>query len=115
MIILKLGQDLLHYGLTEKNGLGTYPELLAILSDGSHLAVIQIDDLPMATHKRCLLLLKIFRIDARYVFLLLCHCLPAWNKTGDFLFFGLKGKHFLNIICTFVTIMIIFGNIFVRI
>ena len=64
MIILKLGQDLLHYGLAEKNGLGTYPELLAILSDGSHLAVIQIDDLPVTADKGSLLLLEIFRIYA---------------------------------------------------
>ena len=64
MIVFQLRQNLLHNRLTEKNGLGTYPELFAIKIDGSHLAVIQINDLPVATYKRRFLLLQILRIDA---------------------------------------------------
>lgn len=63
MIIIQLGQYLFHDCFTEKHRLGPYAELLAVLPDRRHLAVIQIDDLPMLTHKGLLLLLEIFRID----------------------------------------------------
>ena len=56
MIILKLGQDLLHYGLAEENSLSPYPEFVAILTYCSHLTVIQINDLPVPADKRCFLL-----------------------------------------------------------
>ena len=62
MIIVKFRQDLLHYSLTEKYGLRTHTELVTILLDGSHLTIIQIDDLPMLAYKRCLLFLEILRI-----------------------------------------------------
>ena len=64
MIVLKFRKHLLHYGLAEKHWLGPHPELLALLGDGRHFAVIQIDDLPVSAHKRCLLLLQIFRIHS---------------------------------------------------
>ena len=62
MIIVKFRQDLLHYSFAEKYGLRTHTELVTILLNGSHLAIIQIDDLPMLAYKRCLLLLEILRI-----------------------------------------------------
>ena len=62
MIIVKFRQDLLHYSFAEKYGLRTHTELVTILLDGSHLTIIQIDDLPMLAYKRCLLLLEILRI-----------------------------------------------------
>ena len=71
MIVIQFLQNLLHYSFAEQHGLCPYTEFLAILSDCSHLAVIQIYDLSMATHKRLLLFLEIFRIDRhRYPFLL---------------------------------------------
>ena len=63
MIIFKFRQHLFHYGLAEKNRLRPYPELVAILTYCSHLAVIQINDLPMSSDKGCLLLLQIFGVD----------------------------------------------------
>ena len=62
MIIVKFRQDLLHYSFTEKYGLRTHTELVTILLNGSHLTIIQIDDLPMLAYKRCLLFLEILRI-----------------------------------------------------
>ena len=73
MIVIKLREHLLHYGLPEKSCLGTYPELVTILIDGSHLAVIQIDDLSVATHQRLLLLLQVFRIDSCLILFLFSH------------------------------------------
>ncbi len=65
MVIVKFRQNLFHYGFTEEHGLRTHTEFVAILSYGSHLAVIQIDDLPVPAHKSLLLLLHIFRINSR--------------------------------------------------
>ncbi len=65
MVIVKFRQNLLHNGLAEKHSLRTHTELVAILSYGSHLAVIQIDYLPVPAHKSRLLLLHIFRINPR--------------------------------------------------
>ena len=62
MIIVKFRQDLLHYSFAEKYGLRAHTKLVTILLNGSHLTVIQIDDLPMLAYKRCLLLLEILRI-----------------------------------------------------
>ena len=74
MVIVQFRQDLLHYGLSVKHSLGTYPELFTITVNGSQLTVIQVDDLSMLAHERFLLLLKIFRIHShRCLFLLLCH------------------------------------------
>ena len=73
MIVIKLREHLLHYGLPEKSRLGTHPELVTILPYGSHLAVIQIDDLSVATHQRLLLLLQVFRIDSSLILLLFSH------------------------------------------
>ena len=74
MIIVKFRQDLLHYSFAEKHSLRTDTELVTILLNGSHLTIIQIDDLPMSAHKGFLLLLQIFGIYAlRCLFLLLCH------------------------------------------
>ena len=64
MIVIKLREHLLHYGLPEKSCLCTYPELVTILTNGSHLAVIQIDHLPVTTHKGFLLLLQVLRVYA---------------------------------------------------
>lgn len=74
MVIVKFRQDFLHYSLAEKHSLRTYTKLVTILLNGSHLTVIQIDNLSMFAYKSCLLLLKILRIytyDA--VFLLFSH------------------------------------------
>ena len=73
MIVIKLREHLLHYGLPEKSCLCTYPELVTILTNGSHLAVIQIDDLSVATHQRLLLLLQVFRVDSCLILLLFSH------------------------------------------
>ena len=74
MIVIQFGQDLFHYCLTEKHCLSPYAELVTILSDRSHLTIIQIDDLPVLTHKSFLLLLQIFGIHPRRrSFLLFCH------------------------------------------
>ena len=64
MIVIKFRKDLFHDGFSEKDCLGSYTKPLTILPYGCHFAVIQIDDLPVATHKRLLLLLEIFRINA---------------------------------------------------
>ena len=74
MIIVKFRQDLLHYSFAEKHSLRTDTELVTVLAYGCHLAVIQIDDLPVTPHKRLLLLLEVLRINARRgSFLRLCH------------------------------------------
>ena len=62
MIIVKFRQDLLHYSFAEKHSLRTDTELVTILLNGSHLTIIQIDDLPVPAHKSLFLLLQIFRI-----------------------------------------------------
>ena len=64
MIVIKFRKDLFHDSLPEKDCLGTDTEPFTILLYGCHFTVIQIDDLPVATHQRLLLLLEIFRIDA---------------------------------------------------
>lgn len=64
MIVIQFRQYLLHDRFTEERSLSADTELVTILSDGSHLAVIQVYDLPVSSHKRFLLFLKILRIDA---------------------------------------------------
>ena len=64
MIVIQLLQHLFHDSLAEEHGLCAHSELLTILIDRFHFLVIQIDDLPMTTHKRRLLLLEIFGINA---------------------------------------------------
>ena len=74
MVIVKFRQDFLHYSLAEKHSLRTYTKLVTILLNGSHLAVIQIDNLSMFAYKSCLLLLKILQIYTyAAVFLLFSH------------------------------------------
>lgn len=63
MIVIQLRQDLFHDSFSEKDCLGTYTELFTILTNCSHLAVIQIYHLSMTAYQRFLLLLQIFRID----------------------------------------------------
>lgn len=67
MIVIQFRQDLFHYRFTEKHCLRSDPELVTILPDSRHLAIIQIDNLPMLTHKSLLLLLQILRIDRQFV------------------------------------------------
>ena len=66
MRVVQLFQHLLHDSFPEENCLRTDTKLVAILSDCSHLTIIQIDNLSMTTHKSRLLLLKIFRVDADF-------------------------------------------------
>ena len=74
VVIVQFRQHLFHDRLAEQDGLGTDTELVTVLAYGRHLAVIQIDDLPVAPHKRLLLLLEILRVNARRgSFLRLCH------------------------------------------
>ena len=77
MVIIQFGQDLLHYSLAEKYGLCTYTELVTILLNGSHLTIIQVNNLSVPTHKSSFLLLEIFRIDTgSRVLLLFSHFVP---------------------------------------
>ena len=62
MIIVQLFQYLLHDSLAEKHRLYPHTKLITILINGSHLAVIQVDNLTMATHQRRLLFLEVFWI-----------------------------------------------------
>ncbi len=78
MIVVEFRQDLLHYGLAEKDSLGTYAELVTVLPDGGHLAVIQVDDLSVPAYKGLLLLLHVFRIHALTAYFLFSGHL--WNK-----------------------------------
>ena len=73
MIILKLGENLLHDRFSEKNRFCPYPEFVTILIYGRHLTVIQVDNLPMSAYKGSLLLLEVFRIDTSNLFFLLGH------------------------------------------
>ena len=69
-IVIQLRKDLLHDGFAEEYGLGIDTELLTIAVNGSHLAVIQINHLPVTTHKGLLLLLQVLGIDTRmHIFL----------------------------------------------
>ena len=77
MIVFKFGENLFHYSLSEQNSFCPNPEFVTILIYGSHLTVIQIDNLPMPAYERSLLLLEIFRINTGNLFLLLDH-----NKQG---------------------------------
>lgn len=70
MIVIQFRKNLLHDSLAEKDSLGPDAELLAIIAYGSHLTVIQIDDLPMTPYQGLLLLLKIFRVNARNIIFL---------------------------------------------
>ena len=64
MVVIQFGKHLFHYRFPEQNCLRAHAEAFTILSDGSHLAVIQIYHLPVTTHKGFLLLLQILRIYA---------------------------------------------------
>lgn len=70
MAVIQFLEHLLHDGLAEKCRLGTDSEFLAIQSYGSHFTVIKMDDLSVSAHKSLFLLLEVFRIYSRDVFLL---------------------------------------------
>ncbi len=76
MVVVELGEDLFHDGFAEEGGFGGDAEFVAVLGDGSHLAVIQVDNLSVFADKGLLLFLYILRVDspAGY-FLLPCHFL----------------------------------------
>ena len=65
MIIIQFLQNLFHYRFTEKHCLCAHTKLLAILIYGGHLAVVQVDHLPVATHQSRLLFFKVLRIYIR--------------------------------------------------
>ncbi len=69
MVVIQFGKHLFHYRFPEQNCLRAHAEAFTILSDGSHLAVIQIYHLPVAADKSFLLLLEILRIYSRCIFL----------------------------------------------
>ena len=71
MVVIQFLEDLLHYRLPVQSSLRAHTELRTILLNGSHLAVIQIYDLPMLPHQRSLLFLQIFRVHPFQAFLLL--------------------------------------------
>ncbi len=73
MRVVQLFQYLLHDSFTEQNGPGTYPKFVTIMSDCRHFTVVQVDNLTMAAHKRCLLFFKIFRIHSLFYFLFSSH------------------------------------------
>ncbi len=74
MVIVELGEDLFHNGLAEEGGFGVYTKFVAVLGDGSHLAVIQVDDLSVFADEGLFLFLYIFRVDSPTgYFLLPCH------------------------------------------
>ena len=73
MVLVQHGEHPLHYGLTEHCGLMLDLELLAVFVNGSQFPVIQIDDVPVRTPQRGLLLLQVFGIDISRVFLLALH------------------------------------------
>ena len=73
MIVIQFLEYLFHNRLSEQHSLRTHTELVAVLLNGSHLTVIQIDDLPVLTYQRLLLLLQVLGIHSRHIsFLLLC-------------------------------------------
>lgn len=57
MIIIQFLQDLLHDRLAEKDCLCTDAELFAVLIDGCHLAVVQVDNLTVTAYEGSFLLL----------------------------------------------------------
>lgn len=74
MIVIKLRQHFFHNGLTEKHSLGRHAELVTILSYCCHLAVIEIDYLPVTADESLFLSLQIFRVNSSpSIFLLFCH------------------------------------------
>ena len=113
MVIVQFRQDLLHNGFSVKHRLGTYPELLAISVDRRQFTVIQINDLPMLSHKSFLLFLKIFRIDSRRcLFLLLCH-VSSYIQVVSKPKFCTKLADLWNILAIFVPNMNFLKHIFV--
>ena len=74
MVIIKFLKHLFHDGLTEEHRLCADAKLLAVLIYSLHFLVIQIDDLPVTTYQRRLLLLEIFGIDAPGYFIFTGHC-----------------------------------------
>jgi len=81
MTVIQFFQYLFHDGFTEEDCLCAHTKLLAILIYCFHLLVIQINDLPVMAHKRCLLFLEIFGV----------------NPLGYFLFTGHNGNDKMNI------------------
>lgn len=112
MGVIQFGEYLFHDCLPVQYGLGADPEAFTIKVDGSHFAVIQINDLPVFSHKRFLLFLEVFRIDADRGFFL-----ASSHGESSFLLLKFRAKlaFYCNIIAIFVTDMRHFKNIFVRI
>ena len=73
MTVIQFRQDFFHDGLAVQHRLGRDMELVTIEINGSHLTVIQINDLTIASSQGLLLLLQIFRIDRRFMVSFLCH------------------------------------------
>ena len=73
MIVVQFLQDLFHYGLAEEHCLCADTKLFAVLINSLYFLVIQIDDLPVTTYQRRLLLLEIFGIDAPGYFIFTGH------------------------------------------
>lgn len=69
MVVIQFRKHLFHYRLPEQDSLRAHTEPFTILSDGSHLTIIQIDNLPVTADKSFLLLLEILRIYSRCIFL----------------------------------------------
>lgn len=74
MIILELGQHLLHYSLPVETGFFVDMKLLAEHFHCLHFPVIQIHNLPVTPYERRFLLFQILRINClRPAFPFLCH------------------------------------------
>lgn len=65
MAVIQLGEDPFHGRFTEDRGPFLDPEAFAVLPHRSHLLVVQVDDLPMSTPKRCLAHFDVLRIRDR--------------------------------------------------
>ena len=66
MVLVKFLEDLLHDGLTEKNGFGIDLETAAIFGYCSHFLIIEIDDLPVPPYQGFLFPFQEIRRHFRY-------------------------------------------------
>lgn len=85
MAVIELRENPLHGGLTEDRRALLDSKTVTILLDGSHLLIIQIDDLPMNSSKRCLAHFKIVRIWGRSLLFFSCQnllVLPAFRAAS---------------------------------
>ena len=73
MIVIQFLEYLFHYSLSEQHCLRTHTDLVTVLLYGSHLTVIQIDDLSVPAYQLLLLFLEVLGIHTLHgIFLLLC-------------------------------------------